>query len=339
MRVEEIRKVLIIGSGTMGQQIGFLCAMNGYSVVFHDLSEELLNAATARIRKIADGYVRAKRLSGEEAAAAIGRISASADREEAGAGADLVSESVPEDPELKGEVFGHFNQICPERTIFTTNTSTLVPSMFAEATGRPDRFAALHFHDVRFTNLVDIMPHPGTSEQTIHLIEGFAERIGQNPVTLKKENHGYVFNAMLAGLLDAAETLAANGVSSIEDIDRSWMAVTHMPIGPFGLIDSIGLETVWKVNDYWAKKLNHAQFRKNADFIRLYLDRGKFGVESGEGFYTYPGPAFVKNNFINPTKEGCSEGLRRSRYWMGGPCLLRSRSLKTKLRKLQGNNS
>lgn len=175
--------------------------------------------------------------------------------------------------------------------------------MFAEATGRPDRFAAFHFHDVRLTNLVDIMSHPGTSEETIRLIEIFAEKIGQNPVTLKKESSGYVFNAMLSALLDSAETLAVNGVSSIEDIDRSWMAVSHMPIGPFGIIDSIGLETVWKVNDFWAVKLNHAQFRKNADFIKQYLDQGRLGVKSGEGFYTYPEPAFGKRNFTTNRKS------------------------------------
>jgi 3-hydroxybutyryl-CoA dehydrogenase len=303
MKVEEIKKILIIGSGTMGQQIGFVCAMKGYDVALYDLSEELLDKAMARIRKIANGYVKANRLSGEEAVEAINRIFRSADPQQAGCDADFVSESVPENPALKGEVFGLFNKICPDRAIFTTNTSTLVPSMFAEATGRPERFAAFHFHDVRFTNLVDIMPHPGTSEETIKLIEDFAYKIGQNPITLKKENSGYVFNAMLSALLDSAETLAANGVSSIEDIDRSWMAVFHTPIGPFGIIDSIGLETVWKVNDFWATKLNHVQFRKNADFIKQYIDQGLLGTKSGEGFYKYPDPEYGTAGFTTNKKS------------------------------------
>jgi len=303
MKVEEIKKILVIGSGTMGQQIGFVCAMNGYDVALYDLSEELLVKAMARIRKMAHGYVNAGRLSQMEADTAISRISQSNDPEKAGHGADFISESIPEDPVLKGEVFALFNRICPDHAIFTTNTSTLVPSMFAEATGRPDRFAAFHFHDVRFTNLVDIMPHPGTSEATVKLIEDFACRIGQNPITLKRESSGYVFNAMLSALLDSAETLAANEVSSVEDIDRSWMAVFHMPIGPFGIIDSIGLETVWKVSDFWATKLNHAQFRKNADFIKRYIDQGQLGTKSGEGFYKYPDPEYRKADFTTNKKS------------------------------------
>jgi 3-hydroxybutyryl-CoA dehydrogenase len=317
MTLEEIKKILIIGSGTMGQQIGFICAMNGYDVALYDISEEMLVKAKERIQKIARGFVKANRLSQTDADAAINRISQSNNPEWAGRDVDFVSESVPENPALKGEVFARFNTICPSHAIFTTNTSTLVPSMFAEATGRPDRFAAFHFHDVRFTNLVDIMPHPGTSEETIRLIEKFAERIGQNPVTLKKESSGYVFNAMLTALLDSAATLAANGISSIEDIDRSWMAVSHMPIGPFGIIDSIGLETVWKVNDFWAVKLNHAQFRKNADFIQRYLDQGKLGVKSGEGFYAYPDPEFGKRNFPTNRKPEAGSWPPRDKQPVG----------------------
>jgi 3-hydroxybutyryl-CoA dehydrogenase len=309
MNLEEIKKILVIGSGTMGQQIGLVCAMNGYDVTLHDLSEELLVKAMARVRKMANGYVRAGRLSQAEAAAAIDRISPSSDPEGAGRDADFVSESVPEDPVLKGRVFALFNGICPERSIFTTNTSTLIPSMFAEATGRPDRFAAFHFHDVRFTNLVDIMPHPGTSEATVRLIEDFARRIGQNPVTLKKENYGYVFNAMLSAWLDTAEALAANEVSSVEDIDRSWMAVFHMPIGPFGIIDSIGLDTVWKVNDFWATQLNHGQFRKNAEFLKSYIDQGRLGEKSGRGFYEYPDPEFRKPDFKTNRKKVPEPGI------------------------------
>jgi 3-hydroxybutyryl-CoA dehydrogenase len=149
---------------------------------------------------------------------------------------------------------------------------------------------------------VDIMPHPGTSEETIRLIEDLAERLGLNAVTLKRENSGYVFNAMLSAFLDSAETLAANGVSSVEDIDRSWMAVFHSPLGPFGIMDSIGLDTVWKVNDFWAQRLGNGQFRKNADFLKRYIDQGKLGVKSGEGFYRYPRPEYGEPDFTRRRK-------------------------------------
>ena len=220
------------------------------------------------------------------------------DAREAGENSDFVSESVPEDPELKSRVFAQFNKICPARTVFTTNTSSLIPSMFAEATGRPEKFAAFHFHDVRVTNIVDIMPHPGTSEETTELIKAFAERIGQAPIMLKKENYGYVFNAMLMELLKSAQTLAANNVATAEDIDRAWMGVMHTVAGPFGIMDSIGIDTAWKVTDYWANKTKDPQFLANAAFLKRYVEKGLLGVKSGKGFYTYPAPAFGKPGFI-----------------------------------------
>lgn len=298
MKIDDIRTVLIIGSGNMGQQIGFQCAASGYDVAMYDIGAEALEKAVDRMAKLAKTYIADGRLTPEKAEAALKRIKTTTDAAEGGRNADLVSESVPEDPKLKGEVFAKFNAICPQRTIFTTNTSSLIPSMFAEATGRPEKFAAFHFHDTRVTNIVDIMPHPKTSPETVELIKAFAERIGQIPIMLHKENFGYVFNAMLMDLFKAAQSLAANNVASVEDIDRAWMGVMHTLIGPFGIMDSIGLDTVWKVTDYWAKVLKEPQQIANAAFIKPYVDRGDLGVKSGRGFYTYPAPAFAKTGFI-----------------------------------------
>ncbi|MDQ1330735.1 MAG: 3-hydroxybutyryl-CoA dehydrogenase, partial [Thermodesulfobacteriota bacterium] len=179
---------------------------------------------------------------------------------------------------------------------------SLLPSMIAKATGRPDKFAAFHFHDVRVTSIVDIMPHPGTSEETVGLIKSFAERIGQVPIMLRRENSGYVFNAMFMELLSAAQTLAANNVAGVEDIDRSWMGVMHAMVGPFGMMDSIGLDTAWKVTDYWANMTGEPQALANAAFLKQYVDKGLLGVKSGKGFYSYPGPTFVKPGFIEGKK-------------------------------------
>ena len=134
----------------------------------------------------------------------------------AAAEADLVSESVPEDPALKGRVFAELHALCPPRTIFTTNTSTLLPSMFAAATGRPDRFLALHFHlPVWDANVADVMAHPGTAPEVVETVTGFARRIGQIPILSAKEQPGYVFNTMLNALLGAALELAAGGVAPV----------------------------------------------------------------------------------------------------------------------------
>jgi 3-hydroxybutyryl-CoA dehydrogenase len=299
VHIDDIRKILIIGAGTMGQQIAFQCAISGYEAVLYDVNPEVLETCMKRITKLAGSFRNSGRLSPEEAEAALKRICCSSRAEDAAKDADIVSESVPEDPALKARVFSQFHLLCPAHAIFTTNTSTLIPSMFSEATGRPDKFAALHFHDIRVTSIVDIMPHAGTSAETLALIQAFASRIGQVAILLKKENYGYVFNAMLTEVFKAAQTLAARGVAEVEDIDRAWMGIMHTPVGPFGMMDSIGLDTVWKVTDYWAGKLKDPQALANAAFMKGYVDAGRLGAKCGRGFYRYPGPAFAAPQFLD----------------------------------------
>ena len=299
MKIEDIKKVLIIGAGNMGQQIGAQCAIHGFEVVLYDINQDILDKAFERIKKLFKFLVMSNKITQKEADAAINRIIGTTNIQEAAVNADLISESVPEDLDLKKRIFSQFNTICPDHTIFTTNTSTLVPSMFAEGTGRPEKLVALHFHDVRVTDIVDVMAHPGTSEETLNIVIEFARKIGQVPIVLKKESPGYVFNCMLTALFQAAQTLAANGVTSIEEIDRAWMGVLHMSMGPFGLMDSVGIDTVWKVTDYWANKLNDKQRKKNARFLKKYVDKGHLGQKSGQGFYSYPNPAYLKPGFVN----------------------------------------
>ncbi len=298
MQVEDIKKVLIIGAGTMGQQIGFQCAAHGFHVALYDVAQDVLDKSMGRLEKLAGDFVAGEKLTKDAATNALAKITPTTDAAAAAEAADLVSESVPEDPELKARVFAQFNELCPSRTVFTTNTSSLVPSMFAEATGRPAQFAAFHFHDVRLTNIIDIMPHPGTAPETVALVKAFAEKIGQVAIVLEKENHGYVFNTMLMEWMKAAQTLASRGVAGIEDIDRAWMGIMHAPVGPFGIMDSIGLDTALKITDYWAGVLDDPQARMNADFLRTRVDAGNVGVKSGRGFYEYPDPVFARPGFI-----------------------------------------
>jgi 3-hydroxybutyryl-CoA dehydrogenase len=299
MKIEDIRCVLIVGAGTMGQQIGLQCAMHGYEVVVYDIVPEVLEAANAQIKVYAAHLVSQARLTQSEADAALARLSFTTDQGDAAAGADLLSESVPEDPALKGKVLAQFGELCPPHTIFTTNTSSLIPSMFADATGRPAQFSALHFHTyVWDSNVVDIMPHPGTSPETVELIYAFAQRIGQIPIVLQKENYQYVFNAMLGALNTAAVKLVVDDVASVEDVDRAWMGVMKMPVGPFGILDIVGLKTVWDITQYWATTLNDPQLQANSDFIKQYVDKEWLGVKTGRGFYTYPDPAFARPDFL-----------------------------------------
>ncbi len=307
MKVDEIRRVLIVGAGTMGGQIGLQCALHGLDVVVYDSSAEALAAAEKRLAAHADGMVDGGEVTAERARAALGRLTYEPVLARAAAEVDLVSESVPEDPALKGRVFAELNAVCPARTVFTTNTSTLLPSMFAQATGRPSRFAALHFHlPVWLSNVADVMGHPGTDPAVVELLAAFAERIGQIPVVLEKEHSGYVFNTMLTALSGAALGLVADAVTTPENVDRAWMAIMKTPIGPLGILDSVGLDTVWKIIDYWAGALNDERLRANADLLRRYVDAGRLGVKSGRGFYEYPDPAYQRPDFV--TGPGVGQG-------------------------------
>jgi 3-hydroxybutyryl-CoA dehydrogenase len=300
MQLSDVRRVVIVGGGTMGQQIGFQCAAHGYDVTVYDIAPSALEAAAKRIDAYAEGLEADGTITSELRHAARARIALTADLFTAAQDADLLSEAVPEDPDLKGRVLAEFNAACPPRTIFMTNTSTLLPSQFAKASGRGDRLLALHFHlPVWTNNLVDVMPHPGTAPRVTELVLAFARRIGQVPIELRREHNGYVFNSMYSALNSAAITLAQQGVASIEDIDRSWMHITRAPVGPLGALDAVGLDTVWTITDYWARQLRDPQLRANAAFLKHYVDRGDLGVKSGRGFYSYPDPAYAQPGFIS----------------------------------------
>lgn len=299
MNAEEIRHVFVVGAGTMGQQIALQCAMHGCEVTVYDVSPGALQSASAKIDDYAAQLVGQQRLTDATSSAALSRLHFTS-RPEAAADADLLSESVPEDPQLKGRVFAQFNAICPRRTIFTTDTSTLAPSLYASATGRPAQFAAFHFHTyVWDSNLVDVMPHPGTSPETVQLLRDFARRIGQIPLVLNKESPGYVMNAILGAINEKAFRLVQDGVASFEDVDRAVMIVMRAPIGPFGSLDVVGLDTVWHIMQSNARISGDPEVQAAADrFKAQYVDKGWLGVKSGKGFYTYPNPAYALPGFL-----------------------------------------
>lgn len=299
MKIEDIKRVLILGAGTMGQQIGLQCAIYGYEVVYYDLTQDILDKALKRVAKLGSWYISRGRLTEESLEHTLARISATSNPAKAAQDVDIISESVPEDPELKGKIFARFHKLCPERAIFTTNTSMLIPSMFAEATGRPEKLVALHFHDLRANNIADVMPHPGTDPEVTRLVHDFAVSIGQIVILLHQENSGYVFNTMLSSLFSSALALASRNVAAIEDIDRAWMGVMHTAMGPFGIMDQIGLSTVWTITDYWAKKTGDAQAQANADFLKQYVDKGHLGYKTNQGFYSYPNPAYTQHDFLS----------------------------------------
>ncbi len=287
MKVEDIKNILIIGSGTMGQQIGLLFAANGYDVVLYDISDDILNNAYSRIVKLSANMVKAGKYSKSDMENALTRIRLTTSPEKAAENADLINESAPENPELKGKIFGMFHQLCKPETVFTTNTSSLLPSMFAQASGRPERLCALHFHDVLLTNVVDVMPHPGTSPEIVELVTAFAEKNKLLPIVLKKEHSGYVFNFMFMAFLSSALTLAQREVAPIAEIDHAWTGVMHTKSGPFAIMDAVGLDTVCTITTARAEKTGDTQAKANALFLKEYVKAGKLGIKSGQGFYSY----------------------------------------------------
>lgn len=296
----KITNVLIVGTGTLGSQIGFQCARHGFATTMYDIKEEGLEFSKKYHQEIGEATKVDLGLDDAPIAAAHANLSYTTDLVAAAKDCDLVSESVPENPELKRKVFAELNELCPDHTIFTSNSSTLLPSEIADATGRPERFLALHFANrIWVANVGEVMKHPGTAPEVFERVLEFAAEIGMVPIRIDKEHNGYVLNALLLPVLTAAQTLVANGIASPADVDRTWMISTQAPMGPIAIMDMVGLETVFAIGDHWANVTGDEQQRKNSDFLKEhYLDKGKLGVKSGEGFYRYPDPEFMKSDFL-----------------------------------------
>ena len=295
MELHNIKNVLILGSGTLGLRIGLASAINNYKVKIYDIHEDSFPQAIKIQDSILKQLVSESKLDENLVDEIKLRIEWTIDPEYAAKDADLVSESVPEERELKKIVWKQFGDLCPDEAILTTNTSYLLPSMFAEESGHPERFCALHFHDVFYANVVDIMPHPGTAPWMIPLLADFGRSINQTPVIMEKESYGYIFNSMLMAVLGAAGALVTFNITSIENVDRSWMGNFKMPLGPFGILDEIGLETAWHVtrNNKDEKSIRFAKL------LESYVSQGKLGKKTGEGFYKYPDPAYKREDFLS----------------------------------------
>ncbi len=290
-----IQKICILGAGTLGSRVALQSAISGFQVSVYDISQKALDFGRKTMEKIIRQLAKSGQLDETLIPGIFSRIQFTLDPVEAVNDAAFINESVTEEIDIKKKVWKQFGEIAPEKTWFTTNTSYLLPSMFAEESGRPAKFCAFHFHDVFYSRVVDIMPHPGTEPSMIPILEELGRKLNQVPVMVKKENPGYIFNTMLMALIGAAGKLLTREVGSIEDIDRSWMVNFHMPMGPFGILDSIGLDTAWHVTH----GLKDAASQSFAALLKTYIDQGKLGEKSGEGFYKYPKPAYRKENFCN----------------------------------------
>ena len=270
-------------------------AISGYQVTFYDITEPILDQAKMVMNKITRQLIKGNLLTEEKKSEALTRMSYTTDLREGLNDCDFISESVTEELSIKEKVWKQIGELAPAKTIFTTNTSYLLPAQLATISGRPEKFCAFHFHDVFYARVVDIMPHPTTDPSLIPLLQEVGKSLNQVPVMVKKESPGYIFNFMLMALLGAAGRLKTKDIASIEDIDRSWMVNFHMPTGPFGIIDNIGLDTAWHV----VKERDDAPSQAFAKLLKEYIEVGKLGEKTGEGFYKYPKPAYRDADFLN----------------------------------------
>jgi len=298
----KFNNVTVAGSGVLGSQIAYQVSYMGYEVAVYDINDEALAKAKERIAELKPRYEADLNATKESVESAFNRISFYSDLKQAVANADLVIEAVPEVVEIKTKFYTELGAVAPEHTIFATNSSTLLPSQFAEATGRPSQFLALHFaNEIWKNNTAEIMKHPGTDPKVFADVIAFAKSIGMVALPLNKEQPGYILNSLLVPLLEAAQQLLIKEVSDVETIDKTWMVGTGAPLGPFAILDVVGLNTAYNISAGKAKATGDDTYQKVADLLKTeYIDKGKTGRATGEGFYTYPNPSFAHPDFLKP---------------------------------------
>ncbi|WP_410869694.1 3-hydroxyacyl-CoA dehydrogenase [Nocardia sp. A7] len=279
------RKVTVLGTGVLGSQIAFQTAFHGFDVTAYDINDAALTAARTRFDELATVYQQD--VAGADASnttATAAGITLTADLATAAAEADLIIEAVPEVLEIKRDLYGKLGVLAPERTVFATNSSTLLPSDIVDYTGRPDRFLALHFanHVWKF-NTAEVMGTERTDPAVFAAVVEFAKAIGMVPIELHKEKAGYVLNSLLVPFLNSGIELAAGGYAEPAAVDETWRIATGAPMGPFQILDIVGLTTPYNIlsnGDDDHKKLA-IWLKEN------YIDKGKLGAATGEGFYRY----------------------------------------------------
>lgn len=281
-----LTNVTVLGTGVLGSQIAYQAAYHGKTVTAYDISGEILEKAKARFSSLASAYIAESYPGAADGAAAkaLERIRYSSDLADAVSDADLVIEAVPESLEIKRATYTALAAVAPEKTIFATNSSTLLPSDIKDFTGRPEKFLALHFaNHVWVNNTAEVMGTTETDPAVYQSVVGYATETGMVPIEIKKEKAGYVLNSLLVPFLNAASGLLVDGIAEPETIDKTWRIGTGAPFGPFQIFDIVGLTTAYNISSHQGEK--GAKFA--AYLKENYIDKGKLGTSTGEGFYTY----------------------------------------------------
>jgi 3-hydroxybutyryl-CoA dehydrogenase len=281
----EIKTVGVVGCGLMGSGIAQVAAQAGMNVIVREMDQGFLDKGFGRIRKFLDGGVAKGRMTQEDSDQIFGRLRGVTDLEELGE-SDIVIEAVTENLALKEEVFGTLDRVCPEHTILASNTSSLSITEMAAFTKRPDQFLGLHFFNpVPLMKLVEVVKTVRTSPETVETGMAFGKSLGKIPI-LAKDSPGFVVNLLLVPyLLDAIRALE-KGVATVEDIDTAMKLGTGYPMGPFTLLDYVGLDTTYYIAGIMFDEFKSPQYSAPTLLGRM-VHAGYLGRKSGRGFYDY----------------------------------------------------
>ncbi|AET66530.1 3-hydroxyacyl-CoA dehydrogenase [Desulfosporosinus orientis DSM 765] len=287
MKVEDIKKICVIGAGSMGHQIAYCAALAGYQVSCADISLEMLQKAEEFARSYFPQQVRKGKWTQEQVGLAMSKINFTLNLEEAAKDADFVIESVLEKIGIKRELFAKLDKIAPPHAIFSTNSSFIVSSKIADATTRPDKVCNMHFFNpALMMKIVEVVQGPHTSEETAKITVDLCEKMGKKGVWLKKEIYGFVVNRFLSALYREALYLADMGVADPQEIDLALTNALGHPIGPFHLMDFTGNDLTYIIDMERYQETGDPKDKPSPLIVEKYV-KGEWGRKSKKGFFDY----------------------------------------------------
>ena len=281
-----IRTIAVIGTGTMGRGIAYLAAVSGYDTILHDADSGALDAARAAIDSIFRKGVEKGKVTDALAKESLERIHLAADLEPAVRGADLIIEAVPENFELKIDLFAQADLFCAEDAILASNTSSISITKLASNVERRDRFVGLHFFNPpHVMKLIEIVRGERTSDSTLAQVREVSEKMGKTPIIVR-DSPGFATSRLGVAIGLEAMRMLEEGVASAEDIDKALKLGLNHPMGPFELVDLVGLDTRLHILEYLHKALGE-KFRP-APLLVQHVKAGRLGRKSGRGVFEYP---------------------------------------------------
>ena len=304
MNSEPIKKVCFIGAGTMGCFNSLMASVAGYECVIYDPSKESLASRKKNQKAMGEFLSHSNFFNEVDLDASISKIKNESNLINALEGADLISESIPENFDLKIKVLKEVESLISKNAILTTNTSSLSVTKMSQQLNSSTRFAAMHFH--LGSRLIDLVRGVNTSEATIKSLVAFVDSINGHPLVLKKESRGYALNAMLGGLFSQSMLMVIEGLYSIEEIDGAWKDLNKSQFGPFGMMDIFGLDVVKGAWDEKEEGSSHIIYKeKILGLLSKYTSNESLGKKTGKGFYDYSKVQneHEKSNYIDIQKD------------------------------------